>query len=170
MLIYDQALDPYHTAIRILAVTSAAEKRKVKLSVDAVRIADYFLVFPFKMIDFTFPAEFRYVRTAVKETESPYRTAPGMRAAFERMRPIFFAAASGLVAAGFLSESAFKTGTVERTKKDIPTDLAAALNRFVERQNVVGKYVLSDLLDMPANGNHGLKHRSRLLEHRYDIA
>lgn len=42
--------------------------------------------------------------------------------------------------------------------------------RLQERQTVVGKFVLSDLLAMPTNGDNGLKHRSSLIEHRYDIA
>ena len=170
MLIYDPALDPYHSAIRILAIAMSSAKREIELSIDAARIADYFLVYPYKMISFKFPNEFRTMRTAVKEAENPYRHATGNRAAFERMRPIFFAALSGLVAANLVDVSGLKRGILVLTENDVPDDLAAAVDRFQERQTVVGKFVLSDLLSMPANGDNGLKHRSNLIEHRYDIA
>lgn len=170
MLIYDQALDPYHTSIRLMAILDAAKERSVQLSIDAARIADYFLVYPSKMSEFTFPAEFRNIRNAVKESGNPYRNAPGMRAAFERMRPIFTAALSGLVAAKYVKDEAFSSGLIQLSDSALPDLFQAAISRFRTRQTAVGKFILSDLLDMPANGERGLKYRSRLIEYRYDIA
>jgi len=170
MLIYDPALDPYHSAIRTLAIAMSSAKRRIELSIDAARIADYFLVYPYEMISFRFPAEFQTIRAAVKETENPYRNASGTRTAFERMRSIFFAALSGLVAANFIDADGLKRGVLALSDSPMPGDLAAAIARFQERQTVVGKFVLSDLLTMPTNGYNGLKHRSSLIEHRYDIA
>lgn len=170
MLIYDPALDPYHSAIRILAITISSTSQQIELSIDAARIADYFLVYPYKMISFKFPKEFRTMRAAVKDAENPYRHATGNRAAFERMRPIFFASLSGLVAANLVDLPSLKRGILALTENDMPDDLAAAVDRFQVRQTEVGKFVLSDLLSIPANGDNGLKYRSNLIEHRYDIA
>lgn len=170
MLIYDPALDPYHTAVRILAIALSSARRKIDLALDAARIADYFLAYPYKLTDFRFPSEFRAIRAAVKEAENPYRHVPGNRAAFERMRPIFFSSLSGLAAAGFLDEAGLKRGVLSLSAGAIPNDLAIAVARFQERQNVVGKFILSDLLAMPTSGENGLKHRSSLIEHRYDLA
>ncbi|WP_143752283.1 ABC-three component system middle component 5 [Burkholderia sp. SRS-W-2-2016] len=170
MLIYEPALDPYHGAIRILAVAKSSSRININLSIDAARIADYFLVYPYKMLSFTFPAEYRSMRTAAKDTENPYRSTSGNRTAFERMRPIFFAALSGLVAANLLDADLLKRGILSLSGNDLPADLAAAVARFQDRQTVVGKFVLSDFLKLPVNGNNGLKHRSGLIEHRYDPA
>lgn len=168
MLIYDPALDPYHSAIRILTIAIAAKKKQIELSLDAARIADYFLVYPSKIVNFTFPAQFKSIRTAAKEAENPYRQTLGNKATFERMKPIFLSALSGLVAAGFVDEGELKRGVVTPLDVDIPEDLAAALNRFQVRQTAVGSFVLSDMIAMRANGDNGLKHRSKLIEHRYD--
>lgn len=170
MLIYDQALDPYHTSIRLMALSNAAKERSTTLSVDAARIADYFLVHPFKMRDFVFSAEFRNIRAAVKESENPYRNAPGMRATFERMRPIFVSALSGLIAKEYVKEDAFGSGVIRLAEVTIPDALQATIDKFRARQTTVGKFILSDFLDIPANGEKGLKHRSHLIEYRYDIA
>lgn len=170
MLIYDPALDPYHSAIRTLAITISASQRNIALTLDAARIADYFLVYPYKMLGFKFPTEYRAMRAAVKATKNPYRQASGDRAAFERMRPIFFAALSGLAAAQVVDIPALKHGILSLTDGSLPADLAAAVARFHDRQTEVGRFVLSDLLGLPANGENGLKHRSGLIEHRYDVA
>ncbi|MGB3431735.1 ABC-three component system middle component 5 [Achromobacter sp.] len=171
MLIYDPALDPYHSAVRILAIAIAATQRKTELTVDAARIADYFLVYPHKLLGFKFPNEYRTLRTAVKATENPYRNTYGSRAAFERMRPIFFAALSGLVGAKLIDVEALKRGILSIIpSSSIPDPLAAAVSRFRDRQTEVGNFVLSELLGLPANGENGLKHRSGLIEYRYDLA
>jgi len=169
MLIYDPALDPYHSAIRILTIAIAAKKKQIELSLDAARIADYFLVYPSKIINFTFPAQFKSIRTAAKEAENPYRQTLGNKATFERMKPIFLSALSGLVAAGFVDEDKLKRGVLAPLDVDMPEDLVAALDRFQIRQAAVGSFVLSDMIAMHPNGDNGLKHRSKLIEHRYDI-
>jgi hypothetical protein len=169
MLIYDPALDPYHSAIRILTITLAAQSKAIELTFDAARIADYFLVYPAKIVNFTFPAQLKSLRTAAKELENPYRQTLGNRATFDKMRPIFLSALSGLVAAGYIDEDALKSGVLKPSNMKIPEDLAAAVDRFQIRQTTVGKFVLSDMLAMRPNGDNGLKHRSKLIEHRYDI-
>lgn len=170
MLIYDPALDPYHGAIRILAIAISSTKRSIELSIDAARIADYFLVYPYKMVGFRFQAEHRRIRAAAKAMENPYRHAAGTRAAFDRMRPIFFAALSGLVAADLVDVDGLKRNVLVLSDNEMPSDLSDAVSRFQSRQTTVGNFVLSDLLAMPPSGENGLKHRSSLIEHRYDIA
>ncbi len=170
MLIYDPALDPYHSAIRILSIATSSAKQHIELTIDAARIADYFLVYPYNMLGFKFPTEFRSIRSAVKKTKNPYRQAFGTRAAFERMRPVFFAALSGLTATDLIDAAKLKSGTLVLSDTTIPEDLVAAIDRFQKRQTAVGMFILSDLLAMPANGENGLKHRSNLIEHRYDFA
>ena len=59
MLIYDPAFDPYHNAVRILAIAKAAQLRQAEVTVDAARIADYFLVYPYKIRSFRFAAGFQ---------------------------------------------------------------------------------------------------------------
>ena len=170
MLIYDPALDPYHCAVRILALVNSSTEMNIELTVDATRIADYFLSYPYKMLDFTFPAEFRGIRTIAKETQNPYRHTSGDKVAFERKRPIFIAALSGLIAADLVDAHALKQGIVKSTALEIPPPLAHAVSLFQDRQTDVGKFLLSDFLRLPTNGSNGIKHRSGLLEYRYDPA
>lgn len=168
MLIYDQALDPYHSAVRILTIITSANKKLGELSIDAVRITDYFLVYPYNLLSFRFPNEHRTIRSAVKKAENPYRNALGNRTSFERMRPIFFAALDGLAAANLINLEQLKRGIISPYPDNMPDDLAVAISRFYKRQTTVGQFLLSDFLELPAHGNNGLKHRSGLIEYRYD--
>lgn len=168
MLIYDQALDPYHCAVRILALINSAGEMQTDLTVDATRIANYFLVYPQQMLNFTFPAEFLSIRAAAKKMQNPYRHTSGDKITFERMRPIFIAALSGLVAADLADVHALKQGLIKPTERDLPSALANAVRRFRDRQTDVGKFLLSEFLLLQTHGSNGIKHRSGLLEYRYD--
>jgi hypothetical protein len=170
MLIYDPAFDPYHSAVRILAILRAAQSRQLEVSIDAARITDYFLVYPYKIRSFRLPPEFSLLRKAANDSDNPYRRASGSRATFERMRSVFLAAVTGLVAAGLLDGEALKRGLISLADSTLPEILAAAVSQFDSRQTTVGRFLLSDFLSMPANGAGGLKDRSGLIEHRYDIA
>lgn len=168
MLIYDPNRDPYHCAIRILAVLD--NRALQALPIESVRIADYYLAYPSKIADIRLPQQFRYIRTQAKKLTNPYRHPLGIKASFERLRPIFLAAASGLVAAGFVDEVEFKNGQLKATDKSLPEALRAAVSSFLARESDVRKFVVSQLLEIPLLGNDGLKHRSGLAEHRYDSA
>ncbi|MCZ8403614.1 hypothetical protein O9570_19325 [Achromobacter xylosoxidans] len=168
MLIYDPALDPYHGAVRLLTLVTAASEQKIDLTLDAARLADYFLVYPYKLHAFRFPDEFKSMRTAVKEAENPYRNASGNRVAFERMRPIFLSTLSGLAAAAIIDDDKVKQGLIRRSHKMLPPELVSAIQHFRQRQSAVGNFVLSKFISIPTNGKDGLKHRSGLLEYRYD--
>lgn len=168
MLIYDPALDPYHSSVRILAIASSSAEANIELALDAARIIDYFLVYPSKLLNFRLPKEHRVIRTDAKAHENPYRHAIGMRTSFERIRPVFFAALNGLVAAKLIDFDAMKRGILRLSEQGLPEDLAVAVSRFRTRQSPVGKFILSTMITIPVNGIDGLKHRSSLLEHRYD--
>ncbi|AJK47375.1 ABC-three component system middle component 5 [Burkholderia plantarii] len=169
MLIYNPALDPYHCAIRLMSLALASEKLNVELTTDLARIGDYFLAYPAKLARFTLPNEFRGLRAKAKELENPYRNSAGDKIAFDRMHPIFFAALSGLVASGLVEVSAMKRGVVVRSEGEIPGAIAQAVADFTARQTEVGEFILSEFMKIPTSGNNGIKHRSGLLEHRYDI-
>lgn len=170
MLIYDYALDPYHCAIRLLAICLCQEKRRdSSLSLEKARILDYYLVYPSKLAAVRLPIEHKAMRTAANQAINPYRHSPSKRAAFDRMRPIFYAAASALAAVGYIDSDAFAQGFLKFSNIKFPPELSAAIDRYNKRQSSVGNFVISVLSEIPLNGIDGLKHRTGLLEHRYDI-
>lgn len=169
MLIYDYALDPYHCAIRIITLCLFSESAIDNLDAEHARILDYYLVYPSKIEAARLPPELKSIRTAAKAAANPYRNSPSKRSAFERMKPVFYSAASGLAAAGYLNITLYERGILSCSSHDVPEELLAAAQRFRARQSKIGNFIFSDLLSLPLNGADGLKHRTGLLEHRYDI-
>lgn len=166
MLIYDPTLDPYHCAIRILAILTHGSSSHMAL--DTVRIADYFLAFPSKLADVRLPNQYRQIKKQAQQLSNPYRNPIGAKASFERMRSIFQAAASGLVAAGFVNAEDLKQEILTSTDKPLPEELRVSIENFLSRQKEVREFVVKQLIAIPLLGPDGLKHRSGLLEHRYD--
>lgn len=169
MLIYEPAFDPYHSAVRILAMAQNSAKLGAQVAIDAIRIADHYLVYPAALNQFRFPSEFRAIRKLVRDAENPYRTSGG-KAVFERMQPIFLAALSSLAAKGLVDGEALKQGVIVASEIENSSDLTVAINRFQQRQTKIGEFILKDLLLIPTNGAGGLKDRSGLIEYKYDVA
>jgi hypothetical protein len=84
------------------------------------------------------------------------------------MRSIFQAASSGLVAAGFVNAEDLKQEIFTSTGKPLPEDLRVSIENFLNRQKEVREFVIKQLIAIPLLGPDGLKHRSGLIEHRYD--
>jgi hypothetical protein len=167
MLIYDPTVDPYHCAIRILAIIEHGATSE--LHVDSVRIADYYLAYPSKVADIRLPNHQRGIRKQSKLLATPYRNPFEAKSTFERMRPIFQAALSCLVAAGYLDAEKLKRGLVARGAS-LPDDLSVAVSGFLVRQSLIREFVIKELTTIPLLGANGLKDRSGLLEYRYDPA
>lgn len=168
MLIYDPTVDPYHCAIRVLAIMGYGASSE--LPVDTVRIADYYLAYPAKVAEIRLPNNHRGIRKPSKSLATPYRNPLEAKSTFERMRPIFQAALSCLVAAGFLDAEKLKRGLVSKGDVALPNDLSLAVSGFLDRQSLVREFVIKELTTIPLLGGNGLKDRSGLMEHRYDPA
>lgn len=165
MLIYDPSQDPYHSAVRILAILRANPQG---MPTDTVRIADFYLAYPSALEDFRFPSQFRKMRTLAKKYQTPYRRPALGWVTFERMRPIFIAAVSGLVAAKYVTAEAVKVGRLIPLLQNVPADLNKACGSYLERYSGIRSFISAELASLPLLGNEGLKARSNLLEHRYD--
>lgn len=167
MLIYDPTYDPYHCALRILAILSNSTRSVWEI--ELVQIANYFLVYPSKVSDIRLPTQYRAIRKNSKSLSSPYRNPIGIKASYERTRPVFQAAVAALAANGYIDTDHLKGGTLVPRNDAIPEKLKIAVENFLNRNSEVKKFIIEDLVSIPLTGADGLKHRSHLAEYRYDI-
>jgi hypothetical protein len=168
-LSFEPALDPYHTMFRALRLLPTVLPIG-KLEREHVRILDFYLVFPFKIPELRLKQEHRRFRSlgARYATQKPYSDQPESAQLFQRMGPVSDAAFQSLAAKGFVDGSEYDLGWVKPIEKWIPDDLE---NRIQEANS--GQQDLMDFLgtlarDYELGGENGLKHRSGLMEHRYD--
>lgn len=166
-LAYQPAYDPYHTAFRLLRLTMG--KPTAAFKIDQLRILDFYLAFPSLVSDIE--GLKRKVKTAgLDEIPPAYGELPSAGVIFRQMAPIQEAAIQTLCLQGIFDfdKEAFFTGSVSLLEARLSDQLLSSVfKKNQEEQNLMA-FLLSVLFELPLDGPNGLKHRTGLMEHRYD--
>lgn len=166
MLIYDQSLDPYHCAVRAMGIASLLDKDAIEI--EALRIIDILLTFPAMLSEVTLPREMISLRKLRMASANPFRPPPKGIAAIEAIRSIQAVAIATLASAEVISAEQLEKGLFARTKHAIPAQLESAVNSWLSRDEDDKKQIVTAMSSIPLLGTDGLKHRTKLLEYRYD--
>jgi len=169
VLIYHPAFDAYHCVFRMLVVTGALPT----LELAKLRILDYYMCFPAEVASIQLPQEHAEIRKVARAIKNDYRGPVSAARTFRDMEPIQHAAARLLAASGVFDSQQLELGTVLRTGSALPDDQlrAQALQPASSGPAAaVSHYVLHKLSGLPVSGPGGLKQRTGLMEHRYDVA
>lgn len=169
MLIYHPAFDAYHCVFRMLVVSGVVPT----LELAKLRILDYYMCFPAEVALIQLPQEHTEIRKVAKTIKNEYRGPVSAHRTFRDMEPIQHAAVRLLAASGVFESRQLELGTVSRTHNALPDDLlrAQALEPATSGPvAAVSNYVLHKLSSLTLSGPGGLKQRTGLMEHRYDVA
>lgn len=161
MLIYHPAFDAYHCIFRILKIL--ASKHAVELQ--AIRILDFFMVFPNELSEVTLPKGTARVKKLAQDGKNPYRGPVNRLQMFRGMEQIQMAAVNALSAAEMIDKKALSEGLVSLNVEKVPEELFEQLRKI---ENEVEEYIISDLSQIPLRGAAGLKQRTGLMEYKYD--
>lgn len=165
MLIYHPAFDAYHCVFRMMALM----KLVPELEVDKARLLDFYLAFPSAINDIRLPSTFAHGRRLAKSLSNTYRDPLNPKAAFRDMCQIQLTALRNIAALGLIDLNSFEQGIVKRLQSvATPERLGENLSRYLESQKEILSFLSSDLAQLPLRGLDGLKHRTALLEYRYD--
>lgn len=169
MLIYHPAFDAYHCVHRILVITNALSE----LELAKLRILDYYLCFPAEVASIQLPQEHTEIRKVARSIKNEYRGPVSSTRAFRDMEPIQYAAARLLAASGIFDPKELEMGNVLRTQAQLPEGLpkpqpSSPVND--DASSVVLEYILTKFSKLPLAGPGGIKQRTGLMEHRYDVA
>lgn len=169
MLIYHPAFDAYHCVYRMLVITGALPT----LEFAKLRILDYYMCFPAELASIQLPQEHTEIRRVARAIKNEYRGPVSAARTFRDMEPIQHAAARLLAASGVFDPRQLESGTVSRTGSALPDGLLRAQDSEPASSGLAAtasQYVLHRLSSLPLSGPGGLKHRTGLMEHRYDVA
>jgi hypothetical protein len=166
MLIYHPAYDAYHCVFRMLAVADSCNE----LEVEKARLLDFYLLFPATVALIRLPAELRAGKSAAKSLENPYHDPLNPFATFRDMRLIQEAALKCIAASELIDIDKLGSGFVSRTDKLIPEALQESIEDFLSSRQPLGDFILNSLSKIPLRGHDGLKHRTEMMEHKYDPA
>lgn len=166
MLVYHSAYDAYHCVFRSLLITS----RMTVIETPKLRILDFFLCFPAEIQKVRLPREHSDARRMAQGMANQYHGPVSMHQAFRDMEHIQLAAFRTLVASRLIAPNDFETGLVRRTKIEVPEELHTTLAQASAANRVLVDYLVNSLGQIQLLGVDGLKHRTGLMEHRYDVA
>ncbi|MBV4545091.1 ABC-three component system middle component 5 [Pseudomonas triticicola] len=166
MLIYHPAYDAYHCVFRMLSILSVIPS----LEYDKARLLDFYLTFPSAVQTITLPKTLSHGKRTAKKFENIYHDPFDPFLIFKDMRAIQISAIGCLVASGIVDRSSYAEGIISRTNVKLPKSLETRISVFLESRPEIGDFILQDLAILPLRGINGLKHRTGLLEYKYDIS
>jgi hypothetical protein len=166
MLIYHPAFDAFHCVFRMLAVSRKVEN----LEVDKARLLDFYLLFPAAIAAVRLPAALAEIRKLSAALANVYHDPVSPISTFREMHHIQDAALKCIAAAGLIDLERYEAGFVTRTTAAISEELADKVDAFLADKQPLADLLLCELASLPLCGHDGLKHRTELMEHRYDVA
>ncbi|SCM68320.1 ABC-three component system middle component 5 [Donghicola eburneus] len=168
-LSYQPAFDPFNAVFRGLQITQGLEG---SVSFDAFRICDFFLAFPFFMAgtENRYKKGHQWLRSVGRKyaDRKPYGKIPDRKLLFQRVLPFQVAAISSLAKNELIDHDAWVGGEVKRTDKQVPCALLKRIELENERNGDLVRAIRTLIAEYDLQGENGLKHRTGLLEYRYD--
>lgn len=167
MLVYHPAFDLYNCAFRMLLILNHIRTSEVDL--EKLLIWDYYVTFPYKVNEISFTRDtMTYKRIFKSVKPNPYDLVSDDKIVFARMRNFQIAALRNLASYGLIEAEALSNGLVKRTDMAIPEAILSKFdNVSVSIKNVI-TLVESPFSDLPFYGYKGFKHRTKLIDFRYD--
>lgn len=163
MIGYHPALDPYHTSFRILQILDVAGR---SLDREAVRILDFFLVFPEAIEAIQLPREHVMWRSRLRRQPNQYWFTGDRTMVFDQMRPVQESSIALLGAAGWTRVTGVAENEIELVHP--PEGLLGRVREASTSNSEVLEFLATVLAPLDVTGADGLKRRSGLLEYRYD--
>lgn len=166
MLIYHPAYDAYHCIFRILAIAESIPQ----VEIDKARLLDFYLLFPSAVASIRLPASLKDARKLAKSVANVYHDPVNPATTFREMRYIQEASLKCIAASGLIDRELFEAGFISRTNVKMPMKLHYKVGEFLASRQPVADIVLQGLAEIPLRGYDGLKHRTELMEYKYDVA
>lgn len=163
MLVYHPALDPYHSAFRMLHILAYASEREYDIA--ALRILDFYAVFPQLIATVRLPRGLRRAKTQLSAGKNPYWFTGDPVQIFTRMEPLQQTALNILYAQRLLDAKEYQNGRI-RISLDQFKQLSLPPSLTVTRETL--DFLVNVLGKLSFQGSGGLKDRTGLLEYRYD--
>ncbi|WP_103893993.1 ABC-three component system middle component 5 [Pseudomonas sp. NFACC36] len=165
MLIYHPAFDAYHCVFRMLLLIDSLPETEI----DMLRLCDFYLVFPSEIERIRLPSTLSHGRKIAKSLSNVYRNPINAMQAFRDMAEIQLSALRSIAASGLIDIDCYEHGVVrKRSTTKLPEHIESKISAFFETNREITEFILNFLSKHPLRGLNGLKHRTGLLEYRYD--
>jgi len=166
MLIYHPAFDAYHCVFRMLLMIESLPETEI----DMLRLCDFYLVFPSEIERIRLPASLSHGRKIAKSLSNVYRNPINASQVFREMSEIQLSALRSIAASGLIDVDCYERGIIRKLNtKKIPEDIVSKILNYLQKNLELTEFIFDSLSKLPLRGLDGLKHRTGLLEYKYDI-
>jgi hypothetical protein len=164
MLIYNPFFDPYHCVFRAAVILSTLKEKETEI--ERWRILDFYMLFPHILKEFSFPEDFKSLRSLIPH-ERRYRKISDPKRIFFRLEPIQITALKFLASHNIINPEAFaQRKRLIWTGANCPTALQDTISSHTEEPVV--KLLTGPFSSIDLYGKGGLKARSDLFQYKYD--
>jgi hypothetical protein len=171
MIIYNQALDLYHTIFRLVHFLDKFENKSV-IEIERLRIWDFYLLFPSKIHEIRLKqneSDIRKLRKQfIKDSKNPYDKIKDNRKIFEKIKPYQLAALNCIASYGIIDKSFLSQQRISIINKEVLTELVTNFEELPPKERNVITLMTSHFNQISLFGTDGLKQRTNLLESKYD--
>lgn len=164
MLIYHPAMDAYHCVFRILLILRRVER----IEVDKARILDFYILFPSAILSARLPESLRSRRKLLGTYKNPYRDPISPTTSFHEISRIQEAAINCIAGSGLVDIASLADGLLVRSKAALSNELMRSMDDYLAKNSDLAQVIFEHLSSIPLLGSDGLKHRTSLMEYRYD--
>lgn len=153
---------------RLLLILSRIKEEEIEL--DKMLIWDYYVAFPNRVSQISFPQELRPKYTMIfKDKSNPYEEVLDDVKIFSKMRSYQTEALKCLAAYGLIDSDCLLKSRVKRTDKPLPDTLQERITEIPIRLRNVISLIESPFTELPLYGEKGFKFRTKLIDYKYDI-
>lgn len=170
-LTYHPLYDPYHCVFRMLCLFRYS--REQIFENDRLRIIDFYVLNPFliKSMKLTSELRDRLNKSRLDKICNPYQELPKPRILYRRLEGVQTISIRHLAGLGFINRKDLIEGSIRpNISSAISPGFADKIDVYVKKHESVFSFLVNDLSDIPLTGEYGLKHRTELMEHRYDAS
>lgn len=171
MIVYNQALDLYHTIFRLLHYLNKFENNDV-LEIERVRIWDFYLLFPSEIHNIRLKqneSDIRKIRKEfIKDSNNPYERITGNRKIFEKIKPFQLSALNCIASYGIIDKALLNQQRILIINKEILVDFVDKFQELTPKEKNVIALMTAHFNQVSLFGTDGLKNRTNLIESKYD--
>ncbi len=167
---YHPLYDPYHCLFRLSAILQFQPDINVDLS--RIKLIDFYILLPSLIKKIRLSGDFASLRAdkGLKKTQEPYQKIPSSRSLFRTLEPIQDVAIRHKIGVGLISSESYTNGKFARNPKiSLPSDFLDQLQSYISNNICVFEFMIQDLEKIPTFGVDGMKHRTDLMEYKYDV-
>lgn len=163
MIIYNHAYDIYNCSFRILALLY---KSNLEFTVEQIRIFDFMIAFPEMIHIATLP---RGTRKGKRTSSNPYISPKNYKKIFYITENFQISALNYLASASVIEKNKYSENIVAlSTNTNLSQEIIYEIEHLDTSTSSVIDICINNLYPIPVDGEGGLKHRSKVMEHRYD--